>query len=121
MLISEPAADSWVVARLVEAARVGERSGAPESAAVFLRRALAEPPPPVDLSGVLLELGMAEASAGLADWPEHLQGAVDAAPDAAGATQAAMVLGLALSRAQRFAEAVEVLDRASSSVGFEPF
>jgi DNA-binding CsgD family transcriptional regulator/tetratricopeptide (TPR) repeat protein len=117
LLISEPAADRWVVARLVEAARVGERSGAPESAAVFLRRALAEPPPPVDLSGVLLELGMAEASAGLADWPEHLHGAVDAAPDAAGTAQAAMVLGLALSRAQRFAEAVEVLDRASSSVG----
>jgi DNA-binding CsgD family transcriptional regulator len=116
LLISDPAADPWVVARLVEAARVGERSGAPESAAVFLRRALAEPPPSVDLSGVLLELGMAEASAGLADWPEHLQGAVDAAPDAAAAAQAAMVLGLALSRAQRFAEAVEVLDRASSSV-----
>jgi DNA-binding CsgD family transcriptional regulator len=117
LLISEPAADPWVVARLVQAARVGERSGAPESAAVFLRRALAEPPPLADLSGVLLELGMAEASAGLADWPEHLQGAMDAAPDGAAVAQAAMVRGLALSRAQRFAEAVEVLDRASASMG----
>jgi DNA-binding CsgD family transcriptional regulator len=59
---------------------------------------------------------MAEATAGLADWPEHLQQAVDAAPNAAAAAEAAMVLGLALSRAQRFAEAVEVLDRAASSL-----
>ena len=117
LLISEPTADPWVVATLVQAARVGERSGAPESAAVFLRRALTEPPPLADLSGVLLELGMAEASAGLADWPEHLQGAMDAAPDRAAAAHAAMVRGLALSRAQRFAEAVEVLDRASASMG----
>ena len=59
---------------------------------------------------------MAEASAGLADWPEHLQQAVDAAPNAAAAAEAAMVLALALSRAQRFAEAVEVLDRAASAL-----
>ncbi len=93
LLVSEPAADGWVVERLVEAARAAEKQGAPESEAAFLRRVLAEPPPPGDRSALLLDLGMAEASAGLA-----------------------MVLGLALSRAQRFAEAVEVLDRASSAL-----
>ena len=117
LLISEPAADDWVSERLLEAARSAERNGAPESAAVFLRRALDEPPPPGDQWGLLLELGMAEASAGLAGWPEHLQRALEAAPDAAAAAEAAMVLGLALVRAQRYAEAVEVLDRASSSLG----
>jgi DNA-binding CsgD family transcriptional regulator len=117
LLISEPAADGWVVERLLEAARAAERNGAPESAALFLRRALAEPPPPGDQSGLLLELGMAEASAGIAGWPEHLQQALETAPDAVAAAGAAMVLGLALSRAQRFAEAVEVLERASSSLG----
>ena len=65
---------------------------------------------------MLLDLGMAEASAGLADWPEHLQQAVDTAPNVVAAAEAAMVLGLALSRAQRFAEAVEVLDRAASAL-----
>ena len=84
----------------------------PSRQAAFLRRALAEPPPPGDRSALLLDLGMAEASAGLADWLEHLKGAVDAAPDAAAAADATMVLATALSRAQRFAEAVEVLDRA---------
>ena len=58
---------------------------------------------------------MAEASAGLADWQEHLQAALDTASGAA-AADAAMVLAHALSRAQRFGEAVEVLDRASSSL-----
>ena len=110
LLVSEPAADGWVVERLVEAADAAGKHGAPESVAVFLRRALAEPPPPGDRSALLLDLGMAEASAGLADWSEHLQQAVDAAPNAALAVEAAMVLAHALSRAQRYTEAVEVLD-----------
>jgi DNA-binding CsgD family transcriptional regulator len=115
LLVTEPAADGWVVERLVEAARAAGKQGAPESEAVFLRRALAEPPPG-DRSALLLDLGMAEASAGLPDWPEHLQGAVDIAPNAAAAAEAALVLAHALSGAQRFAEAVEVLDRAASTL-----
>ena len=116
LLVSEPAADGWVVERLLEAARTARQQGAPETEAVFLRRALAEPPPPGERSGLLLDLGMAEASAGLAGWSEHLLQAVDAAPDAALAAEAAMVLAHALSRAQRYTEAVEVLDRASSAL-----
>ena len=116
LLACEPAADSWVVERLVEAARAAGKQGAPESEAIFLGRALAEPPPPGDRSALLLDLGMAEANAGLADWAEHLQLAVDTALNAGAASEAALVLGLALSRAHRFAEAVEVLDRAASSL-----
>ena len=62
---------------------------------------------------MLLELGMAEASAGVVGWPEHLQRAVDAAPNVVAAAEAAMVLGLALIRAHRYVEAVEALDRAA--------
>jgi len=116
LLISEPAADAWVVERLLEAARAAERNGAPESAAIFLRRVLDEPPLAKDRPGLLLELGMAEASAGLVGWPEHLQRAVDAAPNPVAAAETAMVLAHALSRAQRHREAVEVLDRASSAL-----
>lgn len=116
LLVSEPAGDGWVVDRLVEAACEAGKRGAPEAEAVFLRRALAEPPEPHNYYGLLLDLGMAEASAGLTGWPEHLQQAVDAAPNVVAAAQAAMVLALALNRAQRFAEAVEVLDRAASSL-----
>ena len=116
LLVSEPAGDHWVVERLIAAARAARKQGAPDSEAVFLRRALAEPPPPGDRSALLLGLGMAEASAGLAGWPEHLQQAVDTAPNAAAAAEAAMVLAHALSRVQRYTEAVEVLDRAASAL-----
>ena len=116
LLVSEPAADPWVVERLVETACAAGKRGAPESEAVLLRRALAEPPPPGERAALLLDLGMAEASVGAGDWPEHLRQAVDGAPDSAAAADAAMVLASALSRAQRFAEAVEVLDRAASSL-----
>ena len=116
LLVSEPAGDGWVVERLLEAARAARQQGAPESEAVFLRRVLAEPPPPDERSGLLLDLGMAEASAGLPGWPEHLQQAVDATPNTARAAEAAMVLAHALSRAQRYTEAVDVLDRAASAL-----
>jgi DNA-binding CsgD family transcriptional regulator len=116
LLASEPAGDAWVVERLVEAACEAGKRGAPEAEAVFLRRVLAEPPASDDRYEVLLDLGMAEASAGLADWPEHLQQAVDIAPSVVAAAEGAMVLALALSRAQRHAEAVDVLDRAASSL-----
>jgi DNA-binding CsgD family transcriptional regulator len=116
LLVSEPAGDRWVVDRLVAAAHAAGKQGAPESEAVFLRRVLAEPAPPDDRSALLLALGMAEASIGHADWPEHLHAAVEAAPDAAAAVDATMVLSTALSRAQRFGEAVEVLDRTTSAL-----
>jgi DNA-binding CsgD family transcriptional regulator len=116
LLVSEPAGDGWVVERLVETACEARKRGAPEAEAVFLRRALAEPPAPRNYYGLLLDLGVAEASAGLTGWPEHLQQAVDTAPNGVAAAQAAMVLALALNRAQRFAEAVDVLDRAASSL-----
>jgi DNA-binding CsgD family transcriptional regulator len=113
LLATEPAAEPWVVEQLVGAARAATRSGAPESSAVFLRRALSEPPTAELQPGLLLELGMAEASAGMGEALDHLRAAVDAAPDDESAAVAAMVLALALSRRMRFADAVEVLDRAA--------
>ena len=118
LLVSEPAADPWVVEQLTEAAAAARRRGAPESAAVFLRRVLEEPPPPADQFGLLVTLGTAEASAGLPGWKAHLQRAVDSAPDRVAAAGAAIVLGHALNRAQCFGEAVAALDRAAS--GLDP-
>ena len=116
LLVSEPAGDPWTVERLVETARGAARSGAPESTAVYLRRALEEPPAPHERPHLLLEVGMAEASAGLPGWRPHLHAAVDAARDDAFRVASARVLGHALARAQRSAEAIDVLDRASASL-----
>ena len=115
LLATEPASDSWVVERLAGAACAVKR-GAPEAEAVFLRRALAEPPLPAERAALLLDLGMAEASVEHADWPEHLQSAVDTASNAAAAAEAALVLAHALSSAHRFGKAVEVLDRAAGAL-----
>lgn len=117
LLASDPGGDEWAVERLVAAARAAAHSGAPESAAVYLQRALEEPPPPSDRPGLVLELGMAEASAGLPTWPSRLQAAVESAGDGEARVAAALVLALALGRAQRSAEAVEVLDRAAALLG----
>ncbi len=114
LLVSDPGGDAWVVQRLVAAARAAAHSGAPESAAVYLRRALEEPPRAAERPELMLELGMAEASAGLPTWPSRLQAALESATDDGARVAAAMVLALALGRAQRAAEAVEVLDRAAA-------
>jgi DNA-binding CsgD family transcriptional regulator len=116
LLATEPAGDGWVVERLVETACAAGKQGAPEAEAVFLRRALAEPPFPGDRAALLLDLGMAEASIGHTEWPEHLQSAVDMAPNAAASAEAALVLAHALSSAHRFGQAVEVLDRAAGAL-----
>ena len=112
LLATEPAGDPWIARRLVDAARTAARRGAPESAAVLLRRALAEPPPAVERSGLLLELGIAEATAGEADGEAHLREALDAAGDDADvAVGATLVLAHALGRAERLEDAVAVADR----------
>jgi DNA-binding CsgD family transcriptional regulator len=112
LLATEPAGDPSIARRLVDAARTAARRGAPESAAVLLRRALAEPPSGAERPGLLLELGIAEATAGQAAGEVHLQEALAAAGDDPDmALGAALVLAHALGRAERIEEAVAVVDR----------
>ncbi len=117
-LLSAPlAGDPWVVERLRAAAAVASGSGAPDTAAVLLRRALAEPPDAATRPGLALELGLAEASTDDPQWQEHLELALDTAPDDSTRVASAMVLGYALLRSQRSPEAVRVLDRTAARVG----
>jgi DNA-binding CsgD family transcriptional regulator len=62
LLRSEPAADPHTVLVLRAAAASASGRGAPDTAAGYLRRALAEPPPPSVRAAILLELGMALAA-----------------------------------------------------------
>ena len=117
LLLTDPSGDQWVVQQLVAAAKLATGNANPESAAVFLRRALEEPPAAVEQSALLLQLGLAEASAGLDGWHEHLHDAVETAPDATTSAHAARELARAFNRRQRFAEAVDVLDRAAAVLG----
>ena len=61
LLSAEPYGEAWVVDVLRAAARQAMARGAPDAAASYLRRALAEPPAGELRLEVLLELGRAEA------------------------------------------------------------
>jgi len=61
LLSAEPYGEAWVVEALRAAARQAMARGAPDAAASYLRRALAEPPSGALRLEVLLELGRAEA------------------------------------------------------------
>ena len=103
LLATEPAGDAWTVARLTEAAREAARRGAPESAVSYLRRVLAEPPPPGARPQVLLDLGVAEATAGQPQGEVHLREALETAGDDDVRLGAALVLAHVLGRDERIA------------------
>jgi DNA-binding CsgD family transcriptional regulator len=114
LLAAAPAGDGWVAEQLWAAARAAVAGGAPESAAAYLRRALDEPPPQGAGAELLLELGVAELSAGQPGWQQHLAGAVaDAGEDVTRIT-AALLFAQALRFHHRLAEAVQVCDRVAA-------
>jgi DNA-binding CsgD family transcriptional regulator/tetratricopeptide (TPR) repeat protein len=64
LLESEPEGDSWTVGQLRRSAQESAAKGDPVSAVRLLERALHEPPPPEERTGLLVELGRFEAAAG---------------------------------------------------------
>lgn len=81
LLATPPTGDRDVAAMLREAARAALVGGAPDTAAVYLRRALDEPPDPSDRPAVLFELGNAEHETGDPVANGHLQEAGETATD----------------------------------------
>ena len=116
LLATAPAGAGWVVEQLRAAARAATASGAPESAAAYLRRALAEPPSPTVAAGVLLDLGLAANSAGQPGWETHFEAAVAAAADDAARTSSGLLFTTALGFRQRLAEAIEICDRVAADL-----
>jgi DNA-binding CsgD family transcriptional regulator len=114
LLAAAPMGDEWVVAQLKSAAGEAAARGAPESAAAYLGRALAEPPAPKAEAGVLLELGAAEFSCGQQGWQHHLSRTVDGVGADSTRIAAALLLAQGLQIYQRFDEAVEVCDRVAT-------
>ncbi|HEY3585817.1 MAG TPA: AAA family ATPase, partial [Myxococcaceae bacterium] len=116
LLATAPAGDAWVVEHLQATAQAATSAGAPESAAAYLRRALAEPPPPEASAGVLLRLGLAEFNAGQPGWQHHLEAAVAEAREEETRIAAALHLANALGFHQKLAEAAEVCDRVAAGL-----
>jgi DNA-binding NarL/FixJ family response regulator len=117
LIESLPDADAWTVGQLRAAAADASARGAPEIAADYLRRALAEPPKDKLRAAVLFELGVAEAKHDPAAAVPHLAEALARADDSAARTMIAVALGDALTLAGQLAEAVQVLQRGIAEAG----
>ena len=111
-----PASDADAVASLREAAGWALRRGAPETAAAYLARALAEPPSPQLRGALLRELGSAGFRAGRPDAIAQLEQALQLAEEPAEAAACAADLGRALTMSGRFADAVAALERGADAV-----
>jgi DNA-binding CsgD family transcriptional regulator len=116
LLATEPAGDRWVADCLAAVARSAARRGAPDAAAVLLRRAVAEPPAPERRAALLLELGRVEAFAGEPGWREHLPAALAAAVDDDTRVRVALTLGHTLSRAMDARAGLDVVDAALAAL-----
>ena len=115
LLATGPASDPWVADRLSWAAADAHERGAPEVAARYLRRALAEPAPEAGLAQVLLRLGSAEWYSGQPGAVAHLQQALADADDAVTVAGAARALASAYVTADR-SDAADVLQQASDRI-----
>ena len=108
----------------MEALRVAAREalarGAPEVAVSYLRRALAEPPPPDDRFAVLVELGRAEALLPQAQDFTALREALALAPDAEQRAELALDLTVALFGVLQVREARAVLEGVLEGADLKP-
>jgi DNA-binding CsgD family transcriptional regulator len=110
LLATVPTGDGWTVEQLRAAAWEATARGAPESAVAYLRRALFEQPSSEAGAGLLLELGLAEFSAGQPGWQDQLAEAVESAGDDTTRIAVALLFANALRWHERAAEAIEVCD-----------
>ena len=112
-----PAGDSWVLARLREAARAATDSGAPQAAAGLLGRALAEPPPPQQRADVLRDAARAEVAAGRDVACAHLAEALGLVIGRRARAEIALEVAEAYAALFRWVDAVDVIERALAELG----
>ncbi|HEV7772122.1 MAG TPA: AAA family ATPase [Conexibacter sp.] len=121
LLQTLPVGAPWVVTCLHAAARRALAGGAPDTAASYLLRALDESPPQAERAGLLVDLGRAEALAGLPSAVDRLRTAVALLELPAARASALAQLGQALyaagdnaGAASAFDEGLRVLDGADT-------
>lgn len=117
LLLGVHRADRTVVEALEGAATAALQRGAPDTAAEYLRRALAEPPPSVGKARLLVQLGEAEALAGSEQAVSRLTEAIGLLADPRERAAACLRLGWMLHKAGRFAEAAATLETGQAELG----
>jgi DNA-binding CsgD family transcriptional regulator len=117
LLATDSSGDPWIVEQLRAAAMIARTRGAPAGAVSYLRRALAEPPPPETRPDVLLELGTAEAQAAMPAALDDLAQAHASLTDRHARAAAALVLSQVLFAADRLTDALTVVQGAIDETG----
>ena len=112
-----PAGDEWVAQKLSAAARAARERGAPEVAASYLLRAVAEPPGERERPELMLRLGQAEWYTGQPTAIARLEAAVDAARETPAVAAAAGALANAYVLSDQTDQAVGVLQQAIGRIG----
>jgi DNA-binding NarL/FixJ family response regulator len=110
----------WVVETLREAARSAQRRGAPESAVVYLRRALDEPPAADERGAVLLELGLVETDTSAPAAAGHLEAALADLTEPRARATAAFALARVLLFAGEPVRSADVARRAAAALPSGP-
>lgn len=116
---AEGVGDPWSVELLRTAARAALADGAPQAAVDLLRRAIAEPPPAVELPGVLVELGTAELHAGDPASVVTLERAAHGVTDPVLRAQSALALATAYNVGGFYDRTVPILTAALDGLGPE--
>ena len=117
LLACEPVGSAWAPEALRRAAREATARGAPQTAARYLERALAEPSAAADRRNVLLELGVAQSRAAQPDAADHLREALQRTADPRARARAAHELAGLYNLLGRFGESVTVLEEAIDALG----
>ncbi|HEY0542347.1 MAG TPA: AAA family ATPase [Actinoallomurus sp.] len=118
LLVAEPSSDPFVVETLRAAADRALARGAPEAAAAYLSRALAEPPAPAVRGHLYADLGRAVGMANRpAEAAEALRAAFDLAEEPIARGELALELGNYMVQTGRFEMALETFERARRAIG----
>jgi hypothetical protein len=117
LLFTDRLGEAWAWQALRRAARDALATGAPHSAARYLRRALDEPLSPETRGTLLIEAGTAEFAAGEVEASETLAAALRLATDARSRALAALLGSNALMAQGRLPEAVALLEETGAKIG----
>ncbi len=116
LLAVPPGGEAWVVDFLVRAGEDAMRAGAPDSAAAYFKRALAEMPVGEQRARVLRELGRAELLTRGPDAAKHLMEAYETLTDPIERGLVAQTLARALLLTRQSAAAAAIAARAAAEV-----
>ncbi|MGH2402390.1 MAG: LuxR C-terminal-related transcriptional regulator, partial [Candidatus Limnocylindria bacterium] len=110
LVITSPAGDDATVEVLRAAAESAMAAGDAAGAVRFLTRAVAEPPAPTRLAGILVELARAESAAGDPAASSRFEQAIDHLGSARDRAEARLAQGHALIQATRWADAAAAFE-----------